>query len=94
MNQRIIEGILVTKPTREDVQSLKVGDLAPDCFGKMSPVVRIYATGEDLHGRAYVLYYVAFGEAGGAISGAMTEDEIVPTVPVIDRWKRCDLVPW
>jgi len=87
MRQQTIDGILVTRPTRQDIAALEVGDLAPDCFGGMSVVTEIFGRGEDIHGDLYVCYYTKHGE-NGAISGSMTQDETVPTVPVTRRWQR------
>ena len=95
MRQRTIDGILVTKPTRTDVQSLTEDDLAPDCFGSMRRVTRVYARGDDIHGKAYVCYYVEFGEASGStISESLKEDEILSTDPLTRKWKQARLVPW
>jgi len=63
-------------PTREDVESLKVGDLAPDYAGRMLPVVSIYGCGENRNGRAFVCYYVAHGDNGGTVSDGLTEGAI------------------
>lgn len=94
MRQRMIDGVMVTRPTREDVLGLQVGDEAPDPFNKMRIVTRIYARGERPDGRLFVLYYTAFGERGASISGELVEDEIVPTLPVLARWRRTECVPW
>lgn len=93
MRQKMIDGVLVTKPTREDVRGLKVGDLAPDCFGGMRAVTRIYAAGDDVKGKAYVCYYTEHGPTS-QISGSLGEDEIVATVPLVSKFCRTDLVPW
>lgn len=44
-------------PTLDQVESLQVGDVAPDCFGGLSPVVEIFGRGNDIEGRAYVCFY-------------------------------------
>ncbi|MEN6533253.1 MAG: hypothetical protein ABFD89_06290 [Bryobacteraceae bacterium] len=85
MNQREIDGVLVTRPTRADVESLSVGDLAPDVFGRMAPVSEVFARGDDINGRAYACYYTRFGERGG-ISGSIKEGEPVGTVPATSKW--------
>jgi hypothetical protein len=65
----------VTMPTREDVLNLHVGDLAPSSFGDRR-VVEIFACGDNVHGQAYVLYYVEFGDNGSRVSHSLTEDQI------------------
>lgn len=87
MRQKTIDGILVTKPTREDVENLKVGDLAPDCFGKMRRVTEIFARREDINGKLFVCFYTEFGERS-TMSGSMKEDEIVATTEISSKFKR------
>lgn len=40
------------KPSETDVLSLCVGDAAPDCFGKLKKVTRLYAAARDINGKA------------------------------------------
>jgi hypothetical protein len=68
-------------PTREQVQSLKVGDLALDCYGHWSKVTSIFAQKDDVNGRAYVCFYTDQGE-GSNISGSYKEGELLRTVPL------------
>jgi len=93
MNQQIIDGILVTRPTADDIAHLQVGDLAPDVFGDMQPVLKIYGRGLNVHGDAFVLFYTRFGVPGGSISGELVEGKAVPTVRGTDRWNRLENVP-
>lgn len=95
MNQRIIDGILVTRPTRDDVLNLQVRDLAPDCFGAMKPVTEIFGRGVNVHGKVFVCYCVEFGEPGttSTISEGMTEEEPVATLPAVSRWHRSENFP-
>jgi hypothetical protein len=58
------DGPALMIPSREDIESLKVGDLAPDCFGRMSEITEIFAQKDDITGRAFVCYYTAFGASG------------------------------
>lgn len=72
-------------PSKEDVESLKVGDQAPDCFGKMARVTSIYHLGNDISDRRFVCYYAAMNEQDTAENGcgcsmSMKEDELVRTV--------------
>lgn len=93
MNQRTIEGCLATRPTREDVEALQVGGLAPDVWGRMRAVTEIYARGEDTAGRAYVCYYTAMS-ATSSVSGSMKEGETVSTLPLVNRFGRVAEVPF
>lgn len=92
MRHAIIDGILVVRPTREDVQNLKVGDMAPNCFGKMAAVVSIFAQRDDIKGKAFVCYYTENGP-GSTISGSMKEDETFCSIPVTAKWHRTENVP-
>jgi len=92
MKQITYDGLLFTKPTRKAVENLKVGDLAPDCFGRMNKVTSITYHGDDIHGKAYVGYYVEFGD-NAQISGSLKEDEILATVPLTAKYIRRDLYP-
>lgn len=50
-------------PDADDVRAVEVGKKAPDPFGGMSPVTRIYARGTSSRsGKEYVCYYVKFGD--------------------------------
>lgn len=64
------------RPLRAEIQALKVGDLAPDCFGRMSEVIDIFGRGDDIKGKAYVCYNTAFGSPGGKCSMSLKEGEI------------------
>jgi len=77
-------------PTREQVQSLKVGDFALDCFGKMREVVEVYGRGDDIHGKAYVCFYTEWG-LSSRISNSMKEDEILRTLPVCREYKSAEI---
>lgn len=92
MNQQIIDGILVTRPTQDDILNLKVGDLAPDCFGRMSKVVEIYALSKDVKGKWFVCYYVEFGP-NAKISESLKEGEPLSTVPATAKWSRSENIP-
>lgn len=94
MRSQWIDGMRVVRPTREDVYGLRVGDMAPDCFGNLAPILEITARQDDIGGKAFCCYYTAFGTSGGRISGSVKENEICPTVPLVRRWQRVDNVPW
>jgi hypothetical protein len=62
-------------PTREDIEALKVGDVAPYAFGQ-GKVASISCRREDMYGRLYVLYYVHRSPTS-QMSASMKEGEIV-----------------
>ena len=62
-------------PTRMEIEAFKENDLAPDCFGNWRRIVKIYAKGHDVNGKAYVCYYTEFGPTS-SISNSLKEGEI------------------
>jgi len=84
-------GILITTPTRDDILALKVGDQAPDCFGKMARDTSIFAQKDDVHGKAFVCYYTAWG-SNATMSHSIKEDETVATIPLVSHYHRSDSV--
>ena len=64
-------------PTLHDIESLKVGDMAMDCFGNMRQVSQITIKSTDVNGKAFVLYYTNSLTGNGQISMSMKEDELV-----------------
>lgn len=77
-------------PTRDQVNSLKVGDLALDCFGRWSTVVEITCRRDDIHGRRFVCFYTSFGPTS-RISASMKEGELVRTVATTGRYRSVEL---
>jgi hypothetical protein len=77
-------------PSREDIESLKVGDVSPDCFGRMSKVTEIFARKDDINGRAFVCYYTAFG-ASGSCSHRMKEGDLLRTVATSNAYTSAEL---
>lgn len=69
------------RPTTNEIEMLRVGDMAPDAFGGVSQVVDITYRGIDVHGRAYVGYYVRFSDTS-KMSGSMKAGEVVRSVQV------------
>ncbi len=64
-------------PTLHDIESLEVGDMAMDCFGKRSQVSQITHRGITLSGKTFILYYTVSPTSNGQISMSMKEDELV-----------------
>jgi hypothetical protein len=77
-------------PTRAEIEALKEGDKAPDCFGHLRKITRIYSRGDDLNGRAYVCYYTEFGP-GASISNSLKEAEINRTVALTGKYTSREL---
>jgi hypothetical protein len=72
-------------PTRKEIEDLKPGDLALDCFGKYNEVVEIYAKREDINGRLFACFYTKFGE-NATISGSYKEDRLIRTIPLSGKY--------
>lgn len=75
MNKVRVGDQLLPMPTKADIENLKEGDLAPNCFGEESPITQIFAKDTDISGRKFICYYVKFGP-NGQISHSLTEGEI------------------
>jgi hypothetical protein len=77
-------------PTRAEIEALKEGDLAPDCFGHWRRVTKVYAKGHDVKGKAYVCYYTEFGQ-GASLSNSLKEGEVHRTVALTARYSSREL---
>ncbi len=93
INHKIVDGLLVVKPTRRDIDNLKVGDYAPNCFGQFGKVVEITYRGIDTHGKAYVGYYVQWHGENSSISESLKEDEYLATIPLTSKYCRRENYP-
>src|SRR5208283_461813 len=87
---RSIEMPKIYIPTRDEIQSLEVGDLAPDCFGQWRRVTKIYGKGHDVKGKAYICYYTEFGPTS-IISNSLKEGEIHRTVALTGKYSSHEL---
>lgn len=87
-------GNIIVKPTRQDVETLQMGDFALDCFGKWSRVESIFHRGEDIHGKLFVCFRVDFGNDGSTITASAKEDEFVATVPLTREYSTSTNYPW
>ncbi len=92
MNHKIIDGIIVERPTREDIYNLTVGDLALNPFGRYARVTNIFAQKDDVHGKAFVCYYVEYGP-GSTISNSAKEGEVTPSMAVTQKYMQNQLAP-
>ncbi len=77
-------------PTRAEIEAIKEGDLAPDCFGQWRRVIKIFARGDDVNGKAYICYYTEFG-ANASISNSLKEGEINRTVGLTGKYTSHEL---
>lgn len=63
-------------PSRNDIDALKVGDQAPNAFGRMAEVVEISCRKDDIEGKRFVLYYTRTS-ATSQMSMSMKEGRLV-----------------
>lgn len=54
--------------TREEIEAIEVGAIALDDFEQVARVTHVVAHGEDLHGKAFVVYRVRRGSAEVGLS--------------------------
>lgn len=93
----VLREVVARVPELSDVTELKVGDLAPNCFGGLAKVTRIYARSKDRNGAEFVCYYAAMNESdtpenGCGCSASMKVGELVRTVALTGRLNsaECD----
>ncbi len=89
----VIDGLLIVNPTRQDIDNLKIGDYAPNCFGSFGKVVSITYRGIDIHGKAFVGYYVEWHGEDSSISESLKEDETLSTIPLTNKYWRSENYP-
>jgi len=77
-------------PTRSEIEALKEGDLAPDCFGQWRRVTKIFGRVHDVNERAYVCYYTEFGPTS-SISNLIKEGEIHRSVALTGKFTSHEL---
>ena len=78
-------------PTLHDIESLQVGNMAMDCFGRQSEVSQITIKSTDVNGKAFVLYYTNSRTGNGQISMSMKEDELVRHVGTSAKFTSYEL---
>ena len=88
--EQLLKMIEIYIPTRTEIEALKEGDLAPDCFGQLRKITRIHAKGNDVNGRAYVCYYTEFGP-GASISNSLKEGKLHRTVALTGKYTSHEL---
>ncbi len=77
-------------PERADIDNLKVGDMAPDCFGGMRRVEEVFARDVDRSGRHFVCFRLDFGP-GSTISGSLKEGELVRSVKLTGEFSSTEI---
>ncbi len=66
-------------PTREDIDALEVGDMAPNAFGELAEVVDVSARRDDIHGARFVCYSTRFGPTS-SMTMSLKQDAVARTV--------------
>lgn len=88
--EKAIDVAMFNLPTRKDIEAIKVGDLALDCWGHMRRVTQITARREDIHGKLFCCYYTDMGN-NSSCSMSQKEDELTRTVGVCCKFKSREL---
>ncbi len=88
-----IEGINIWIPTRHEINAIRIGDRALDCFGHERKVVAITALADDIHGKRYICYYTEFGAGrdGSRISNSAKESQLSRTLATSNRFTSTEL---
>ena len=64
--------------SKSEVEQLQVGDMLPNMFGVLEPVVKINYKGVDNQGRIFAHYFQSFGGGGSQLSAILKEGEECP----------------
>lgn len=81
------EGLVWFIPDETYIESLQVGDLTLDCFGKCSEVTGI----THREGNDFVLFYTGLGHNGARLSGNLVAGRLVRTVPLSNQFTSHEL---
>jgi hypothetical protein len=55
-----------------EIENLKIGDLVPNCFGKLLPIVSIFGRGKNTKtGKTFICFYQPYGN--GIMSNTIRE---------------------
>lgn len=65
---------ITTAPTAQQIELLKIGDIVPNVFGKLSPVTKITHKGTDINGKKFACFYTQFSDSA-TMSGSIKEGE-------------------
>jgi hypothetical protein len=92
-NKIALKDAIYLVPSRKLISSLRVGDLALNCYGRYAKVVEITCCKEDIKGKLFVCYYTENGE-GSSISMSMKEDEFTPVQSWTPLKSSCWVNTW
>ena len=68
-------------PSRNEIETLKVGDMAPNAWGRRAEVVEVTCRKQDIKGRLFVCYYTKDApDSTSRTSNSMKEGELLRTV--------------
>lgn len=82
--------VILFIPTKNDVASLKVGDMALDCFGRWKRVIEVQYRGTSVQGHDYVGFCTEFGPTS-TMSHGYKVGELCRTVHASGRFKSAEL---
>lgn len=87
----LLRTVLAFMPDSADIENLKVGDFAPDCFGRLKRVVRIHSKREDIHGKPFACFDTENGSTS-QISQSLKAGELVRTIALTGLFtsRDCD----
>ena len=77
-------------PTREFIQNIKVGEVAPDFAGDLQEVVRIICRREDIEGKLFILYETVLGPTS-TVSCSLKEGRLHRTVMLTTKYTSVQL---
>jgi hypothetical protein len=77
-------------PTRGDVEGVEVGGLAPDTFGQLKVVTKVFGKGDNVHGKAYVCYYTKM--CGASVSNSLVQDELLLDMDITRKANSNELI--
>jgi hypothetical protein len=83
--------LIINIPTRKQLEDLKVGDLALDCFGHMREIKKITTKKEDIHGRFFCHYHTKFGDDRSTMSMSQKEGVLTRTVHLSTKYTSREL---
>lgn len=77
-------------PTLDDIAKIRVGELAPDCFGRMARIVDVACIKADIHGAMFACYSTAHGPRS-SISMSIKVGKLTRTVATSRAYTSAEL---
>jgi len=62
-----------------DIDNLMVGDIVPNCFGKLMPITSIHHKGTDINGKKFACFYQKFSD-NSTMSNSAKEGQAIYTI--------------